>query len=224
MLSAGVGLLRTLPPPEDRVVAVVRRTARALGVAWPEGASYASVVRGLGSDDPDEAALLALAARGLRGAGYLALVPGEPLPADPAALRHAAVAAPYAHVTAPLRRLCDRAAIEVCLALYAEQPVPEEVVGALPELPRTMARARAREGGAARAAIDLVEVLVLRPLVGQVLDAAVVSADDDRSTVVIASHAVQATIDGARLPLGETVPVRVEDADLLSRRVHLTPV
>ena len=34
---------------------------------------------------------------------------------------HAAVAAPYAHVTAPLRRLADRYAIEVCLALLAGQ-------------------------------------------------------------------------------------------------------
>ncbi len=66
-------MLRTLPPPDKQVYDQVRRTARALHVDWPEGASYAEVVRGLDSAVPDEAALLSLAARGLRGAGYLAL-------------------------------------------------------------------------------------------------------------------------------------------------------
>lgn len=224
MLDAGVGLLRTLPPPDHATVARVRRTARALEVPWPDGASYASVVRSLDSADPDQAALLALAARGLRGAGYLALGAGEPIPEEPDALRHAAVAAPYAHVTAPLRRLCDRTAMEVCLALYANEPVPADVVAALPELPATMARAAARQGGAARAAIDLVEALVLQPLVGDVLAATVVAADDHRSTVVVREPAVQADVDGVTLPLGDTVAVRVDAVDPLARRVTLSAV
>ena len=45
-------------------------------------------------------------------------------PDDP---RHGAVAAPYAHVTAPLRRLADRYATEVCLCLVDGREVP--VVG-----------------------------------------------------------------------------------------------
>jgi exoribonuclease R len=292
MLQAGVGLLRTLPPPDDRVVRTVRRTARALGVDWPDGAGYAEVVRALDSADPDQAALLALAARGLRGAGYLALdgsaggagpagaarvgarpveVDGAPdtegqrdaaggdpgviarraadaagagrggggssadeggaaggalrhaAVADDDAVRHAAVAAPYAHVTAPLRRLCDRAAIEVLLAVYAGEAPSGDVVAQLPELPKAMAQATGREGGAARAAVDLVEALVLRPRIGEVVQATVVSADDDRSTVVVGSHAVQASIEGAPLPLGETVAVRVADVDVPARTVRLVP-
>ncbi|HVE62618.1 MAG TPA: RNB domain-containing ribonuclease [Mycobacteriales bacterium] len=35
MLDAGVGLLRTLPPPDDHAVASLRRSAKALDVAWP---------------------------------------------------------------------------------------------------------------------------------------------------------------------------------------------
>jgi exoribonuclease R len=223
MLEAGVGLLRTLPPPDKDVMAVVRRTAKALGVAWPEGASYASVVRGLDSDDPDQAALLALAARGLRGAGYLALGAGDPTPRDPDAIRHGAVASPYAHVTAPLRRLCDRATIEVCLALYAGQPVAPETRAELAALPSDMARALGRESAASRAAIDLVEALLLQPLVGQVLSATVVAARDDGSTVVIAHPAVQAMVAGHQLPLGDTVPVRVEAVDVEGRTVELAP-
>jgi exoribonuclease R len=224
MLAAGVGLLRTLPPPDREVMAVVRRTAKALGVAWPDGASYPAVVRDLDSHDADQAALLALAARGLRGAGYLALGAGKDTPTDARAIRHAAVAAPYAHVTAPLRRLCDRTTIEVCLAIFGGTPVPEHAIAELGDLPSVMARALGRESASSRAAVDLVEALLLRPAVGQALPATVVAARDHRSTVVIARPAVQADVNGHELPLGETIQVRVESVDVVARRVELVPV
>ena len=222
MLEAGVGLLRTLPPPDDDVVRTVRTTAQALGVDWPEGTTYAERVRTLDGDLPAEAALLVLAARGLRGAGYLALTPGERRPDDEDA-RHAAVAAPYAHVTAPLRRLCDRAANEVCLALFAGATPPAAVVDRLPDLPKAMAQARGREGAVTRAVLDLVEALLLKPSVGRVLPATVVAAGEDRSTVVLADPAVQAQLDHV-LPLGERIHVRVELADPATRSVVLHPV
>ena len=223
MLAAGVGLLRTLPPPGDEVVRKVRRTAKALGVGWPDGASYQSVVRGLDGEDPDEAAVLLVAARGLRGAGYHPLIPGEPLPEDPTAVRHAAVAAPYAHVTAPLRRLCDRAALAVCLAVLRGDAVPDDVVAALPELPKAMAAARGKEGGSSRAAIDLVEALLLAPRVGEVVHATVVAAERDRSQVVLGELAIETTVDGVELPLAEQVPLRVAAVDVVARRVELVP-
>jgi len=222
MLGAGVGLLRTMPPPPVDVVQTVRRTAGALGVTWPDGTDYASEVRGLDSDVPAEAALLVLASRGLRGAGYLALLPGIPAPRG-SLVEHAAVAAPYAHVTAPLRRLADRFAVETCLALVTDRPPADQIVGVLHELPKAMAQASAREGSVARAVVDLVEVLLLAPRVGEVVDATVVAADAERSTVVIAEPAVQAVVDGHALPLGEVVRVRIAAADLDARRVHLTP-
>lgn len=223
MLSAGVGLLRTLPPPEGDVEARVRRTARGLGLAWPDDASYQALVRRLDGDDPEDMAVLLVAARGLRGAGYLALLPGEPVPEDPATLQHAAVAAPYAHVTAPLRRLCDRAALEVCLALHGDRAVPDHVLAELPELPRAMAQARGREGAANRAAVDLVEALLLAPHVGEVVSATVVAAEPERSTVVLGELAVEAVVEGAELPLAEVVPLRVVAVDVPERRVELAP-
>ena len=36
MLSAGTGLLRTLPPPPEFVVRALGRSARGLGVDWPK--------------------------------------------------------------------------------------------------------------------------------------------------------------------------------------------
>jgi exoribonuclease R len=228
MVAAGVGLLRTLPPPGDEVAARVRRTARALGVAWPDGAGYAEVVRGLRGDVPDEAALLALASRGLRGAGYLAL-PDVDVDADaggapgPARLEHAAVAAPYAHVTAPLRRLVDRYGAEVCLAVEAGEAPPAWAIDALPGLPDTMRAAGARESNAGRAAVDLVEALVLRPMVGRRLAVTVVSADEGGSTVVCRDPAVQARVRDAQLPLGEEVVVTVTAADPTGPAITLTP-
>jgi exoribonuclease R len=223
MVAAEIGILRTIPPPDAEVARRVRLTATALGVPWPDGAGYAEVVRDLDSDDPDQAALLNLAARGLRGAGYLALHPGEPMSDRRTDLEHAAVASVYAHVTAPLRRLCDRHATEVCLALHAGEAPPADVVAALPDLPKAMASATGRESTVARAAIDLVEALLLAPLVGEVVPATVVASGDQRSTVVIARPAVQADIQGHELPLGDHVEVRIQSADPVARRVELAP-
>jgi exoribonuclease R len=222
MLDGGVGLLRTLPPPAEDVVDLVRRTAGALGVSWPAGSSYADVVRGLDGAVPAHAALLTLAARGLRGAGYLALAPGSPPLPDPTALRHAAVAAPYAHVTAPLRRLADRHALEVCLALHRGEVPPSAIVEGLEELPRAMGAARSREGSVDRAVVDLVESLLLESRVGTTMPATVVAVRGDRSTVVLRELAVQAAVDGV-LPLGEVASVRIDAADPATRTLRLVP-
>ena len=127
MVEAGVGLLRTLPPPYRGVVDQLARSAQALGVPW-EG-KYADAVRALDPANPRHAALSQQAARGLRGAGYGLAGPDV----APKLLRHAAVAAHYAHVTAPLRRLADRFANEVVLSLCGGVDVPEWALAALPE-------------------------------------------------------------------------------------------
>jgi len=222
MVDAGVGLLRTLPPPHDDVMRTVRRTARALGVEWPDGETYAERVRTLDGDDPDQAALLLLAARGLRGAGYVALVPGEP-PPSATDLCHSAVAAHYAHVTAPLRRLADRYANEVCLALFDHGSPPTTVVDRLADLPKAMAKANGRESAVARAVVDLVESLLLQRHVGQVLTAAVVASGEGRSTIVLREPAVQTELP-QELPLGDEIEVRVAGADPIARTVDLRPL
>jgi len=223
MLEAGVGLLRTLPPPERDVIDRVARAAAALGLPWPEGTTYQGFVRGLDGGDPAERAVLLVAARGLRGSGYLALHPGRPAPTDPAARSHAAVAAPYAHVTAPLRRLCDRSALEVCRALYAGEDVPQETLDALEALPATMARTRGREGAAARAAVDLVEALLLESQVGALVEGTVIASSEQRSTVVLGGLAAEVPVLGVALPLAETVALRVIGVDVPSRTVDLAP-
>ena len=101
----------------------------------------------------------------------------------PAEHLHAAVAAPYAHVTAPLRRLCDRAANEIVVALLAGHEVPAWAADEVTTLPDVMADATRRSAAYDRAALDLVEALVLRTAVGRRFPAVVIDVDEGRAQV-----------------------------------------
>jgi exoribonuclease R len=220
MLDGGIGLLRTLPAPWPSSVATLRRSALALGVPWPHGEEYPEVVRGLDATKPAEAAVLALATVLLRGAGYVAF--DGPLPEHPL---HSAVAAPYAHATAPLRRVADRYVSEVCLALCAGTPVPDWARAQLPALPGVMATADRHSHELERAMIDLVESVTLSGRVGQVFRAVVVEvreAHDDhpaRATVQLREPAVRARCTG-EAPLGHEIDVRLMIADPVTRVVE----
>ena len=220
MVYGRVGLLRTLPPPDPRDVQRLHRTARALGIEWPAEILYPDFIRSLDPARPEHAAMVVASARLLRGSGYVAFdgeVPAEPL--------HSALASEYAHVTAPLRRLADRYAAEVCVALCAGEPVPAWVLEALPTLPKTMQRSGQRAKGYERAVLDLVEAGLLAARVGEELDGVVVSTDQKdprRGVVVLKELGVEAPVVGDEdLPLGTDVRVRLEKADVTTREVEL---
>jgi exoribonuclease R len=219
MLRGRVGILRTLPPPEPGALDDLRHAASAFGVAWPATVSYADFVRGLDPATTIGAVLLHRAARTLRGAGYTSF-DGE-LPPDPG---HSAVASTYAHVTAPLRRLADRFANEVALALVGGTEVPGWAREALPLLPDAMAAAGRHERDLERAIVDTVEALILRPHVGETFDGTVLSVEKGRSTVQLADPAVTADLDGVDLSPGTALTVRLVDADPAARRVRFAPV
>jgi exoribonuclease R len=216
MLDAGVGLLRTMPPPDPSTVASLRRSALALGIAWPEDTTYADVVRGLDASRPADAALLRLAAVLFRGASYVAFDGNVP-----AATTHAAVAAAYAHATAPLRRLADRYVSECCLAICAGGEVPSWVRAALPALPAEMAEADRRAHEVDRAVVDMAEALVLEQRCGEMFRGVVVEAGEKGGEVQLRDPAVRARLDGGGqpLPLGEEVDVRLVSVDVAKRRV-----
>jgi exoribonuclease R len=217
MLQAGVGLLRTMPPPDAGAVAWLRRTAAGLGVAWGADTALGDVLRGVDPHEPAGAAFLEEATTLLRGAGYTPF-DGAP-PEQPV---HGALAAPYAHVTAPLRRLADRAATEVCLAAAAGVEPPAWAREALPRLPDVMAAAGRRAGAYERACVDLVEAVLLRERVGERFRATVVDVDSRRpaGTVTIPRPAVRARCDGERLELGAVVDARLVEADPTRRAVR----
>ena len=219
MLGAGVGLLRTLPPAGAEVFTSLRQSARALGVDWPGDRPYPDFVRGLDPHVPAQAALMTQSARVLRGASYAAFdgpPPDQPL--------HAAIAAPYAHVTAPLRRLADRFANEIVLAVHAGERPPAWVLDALPTLPEAMDGAHHHQRSLERAVIDFVEAAVLAPRVGEEFAAMVTAAGRGRATVQVRDPAVLASVDDAGLTPGTEVRLRLDAADLVARTVTFSPV
>ncbi len=215
MLDAGQGILRTLPAPDPDRFPRLRRAAAGLGVAWADGEHPGDVLARLDTSRPRHAAFADLAAELLRGAGYTAL-DGEP-PADPG---HAGVGAPYAHVTAPLRRLVDRFGTEVCVATAAGRAVPGWVEEALATLPPLMAEGDQRARALDRTVVDATEAFVLADRVGDVFPAAVVESGDEFGTVVIDDPAVWARCDSPDLPLGEEIHVRCTRADVSARIVR----
>lgn len=229
MLTAGVGVVRTLPPADERDVARLRRTAAALGIDWPASLPYADLLDRLDSHHGPHAAFLREATTLFRGAGYLAFgVAGTPVPTGDAA-EHAAIRSPYAHVTAPLRRLVDRYGTEVCLAAVAGRDVPAWVRDALPTLPATMVRTGRRVAAFDRGVLDLVEAAVLAPRVGETFTGVVVDADAPRDGRVrgalqLRDPAVVAPVTASpgALPLGATLDARLDEVSVPHRRVTFT--
>ncbi|ATW48263.1 RNB domain-containing ribonuclease [Streptomyces peucetius] len=224
MTASGTGILRTLPTAPDGAVARLRRSAQALHVEWPHHVSYAELVRSLDPREPRHAAFLQECTTLLRGAGYTAFTGGVlPVPAV-----HAAVAAAYTHCTAPLRRLVDRYAGELCVAAVAGQEPPEWVSAALDALPGEMADGARRGNTVERECLDVAEAIVLRDRIGELFDAVVVDVKENEpsaGTVHLEDPAVVARIDadGAALPLGERLRVRLVEADPRRAKVRFTP-
>jgi len=216
MIDAGVGLLRTLPTPQKETIDRIRRTAKALDVEWPDSQSYADRVRDLHPDDPQEAALLSAAARGLRGAGYAAFHNGE----IPELREHSAIASVYAHVTAPLRRVCDRFANEIVLAACDDRDVPSWATEALDELPEIMGKARQRDRALERTMVDFAESVVLEDRVGDTFSAVVTGRGRDDWRLMVKEPAVIASIREKDLELGSTINVRLTSVNPDRRRLE----
>lgn len=225
MVECGVGILRTLPPARPEDYARLRRVAAALGIDWPAAQPYPELVRGLDHAIPAHAAFLEQAMSLFRGSGYLAFgvggvgVPADDEAADSEEAVHSAIAARYAHVTAPLRRLVDRYGEEVCIAACAQAPVPEWVLQALPDLPGVMEQTGKRARAIGRGALTALEALVLRGHEGEVFDGVITSERDGRGELVLAEPAVVTEIRAGKkaadggLPVGERVRVRLLTAD-----------
>jgi len=219
MVYARVGLLRTLPEPDARDIKRLHRTARALGIEWPAEQLYPDFIRTLDAGRPQHAAMIVACTRLLRGSGYVAF-DGE-VPEDP---EHAALASEYAHVTAPLRRLGDRYAGEVCLALCAGEEVPGWVLQKLHGLPDTLRESAQRGNRYEAAVLDLVEAVLLQHRVGESFPAVVVELEDGdrgRGTVTVEDPAIEARVtSSADLPLGADVTVTLVSADPAERTVR----
>ncbi|MEV7595137.1 RNB domain-containing ribonuclease [Streptomyces sp. NPDC089922] len=224
MLATGTGVLRTLPTAPDGAVGRLRRTAKALRIDWPHHVPYAELVRSLDPHRPAHAAFLQECTALLRGAGYTVFFGGD-VP-DPAI--HAAVAAPYAHCTAPLRRLVDRYCGELCVAAAAGTEPPEWTSAGLAALPGRMAEGSRLANAVERESVDLVEAAVLGDRVGETFEATVIDVKEREprvGTVHLEDPAVVGRIrsDTGDLPLGERIRVRLTEADPGTAKILFAP-
>lgn len=232
MLEGKVGLLRTMPAPDQAALDKFRAQAVALGKPWPAELAYGEFLRSLDITDPRQLALMHAATSLFRGAAYT-WFDG----ALPERTTQAAVAASYAHTTAPLRRLVDRFVLTTCAALSAGQPVPDWVKEALPQLPELMSTSDQLAGQVERAALDIVEAALLSSHLGEEFDAVVVagprkpaeSAQNSaeakrpglaRCTVQIQQPAVAAPCQFAgEIQVGSAVKVKLLTANITNREV-----
>ncbi len=217
MLRGKVGILRTMPPADAASVESFRAQTVALGRPWLEGVPYGDYLRGLGRG-PVDRAVREYAAGLFRGAGYAAFdgaVPEE--------ITQAAIGAPYAHTTAPLRRLVDRWSLVVCEALANGREVPAWVRASLDELPDLMARSSQKASQLAAGALDRVEAALLQGQEGRVFDGIVLRQSGDGARVQLREPPVVAKVKGLDAEPGSAVRVRLASVSVADGTVALVP-
>ncbi len=210
MLDGGIGILRTMPAPFADTLEHFRHQVAALGCPWPAEQPYGEYLRGLDRSTATGLAAIHAAASLFRGAGYTAF--DGALPEN---TTQAAVAAPYAHATAPLRRLVDRFVLVTCEALVSGTPVPEWVREALPTLPKIMGRSDGVASRLEHASVDAIEAALLSDRVGQVFDAVVISAKESGGVIQLVDPVVTANVEGA-VVAGEGIRATLVTADIAS--------
>ncbi len=238
MIEHGVGLLRALDPPRAERVQMLRLTARALRIHWPDEMQYDAFVRSLDPKLPLHAVMLHQAARVTGGARYIAFE-GE------GSARHSAIAALYAHVTAPLRRLADRYVLDLLVELASGNTPSQELIETLHELPRVMSNADRLSRQLEAAILDFAEARLMEHRVGEVFNAMVIGLRQESVTVqmtdpplrtmipvtVWSSQRDDATLsnDGATLEvagthitLGQMLRLKLEAANPKARTLNFT--
>ncbi|MFD4420419.1 RNB domain-containing ribonuclease [Agromyces sp. NPDC058484] len=218
MIGARVGILRTMPEPGPDAIQAFRAQTVALGHPWPASVGYGEYLRGLDREDPVCLAIMEAASALFRGAGYAAM--DGAVPADPA---QSALAAPYAHVTAPLRRLVDRWGLVICEAISAGREAPQWARETLHELPRLMEASSRRASQLDAGSIARVEAAVLSGRVGERFAATVLAMRNGSAVIQLAEPAVTATCSATGMRPGELMPVVLMRADIPSGTVEFRP-
>ncbi len=217
MFDAGTGLFRVMPEPDERAVKRLRHTARAFGIEWAAEQPLAALVRTLDGNDPRQAALMLAVRRAGGGADYATFEAGV-------TPWHAAMAATYAHATAPLRRLADRYVVQVALAIANGNPVPDDVSEALPKLPEAMDRADSVGNRIERAVVDLAEAVILSGHEGESFDAVVTDDDDQATRIQLRNVAVVAKVHARGMQPGDELRVKLVKVDVAKRAVEFQRV
>ncbi len=217
LLAAQTGLFRVMAEPDARAVSRLRHTAGAFGMDWPAELPLEAFEKQLDPADPRHSAFMLAVRRAGNGASYQPFEAGK-LP------WHAAMAASYAHATAPLRRLADRYVVRAALAVTNGQPVPLAVSEAFARLPAAMERAEARENRIARAAIDMAEAAFLSGREGELFEAVVTDTGENGTRIQLCDHAVVARTQAHGVQPGDRIRVRLLAADAIARTLRFQRV
>lgn len=210
--QAKTGLFRVMPGPSERAIGRLRGTARAFALDWPEAMALGEFEKSLDPANPREAAFLMAARRGGNGASYVPYMPGE----KP---WHAAMAATYCHVTAPLRRLADRHVIAAAMAVANGQSVPDFAAEAFPQLPEVMAQAEARDNQVDRAVVDLAEAAMLSGREGERFSAVVTDLGEAGARIQLCELPVVSRVKAHGVLPGDDMTVRLTRADPVRREI-----
>lgn len=212
MLAHRTGLFRVMAPPDASKVQRLRNAAQALGLSWPASTSLPDYQRTLDPSNKQQAALMLEIRRAGSGASYQPYQEGV-VP------WHEAMAATYAHATAPLRRLADRYVVRCTLAIANGQPVPQAVTEAFARLPKIMGRADARASQINHAAIDLAEAVMLKGREGETFKAVVTDVVDQRVRVQLSDMPVVANVKASGPRQGDGLTLKLVSADPDQRSV-----
>ena len=215
LIAHRTGLFRIMGEPDKRAIRRLRLTAKALGLDWPQQAKLEDYERTLDHTDPKQAAFMLAIRRAGPPAAYQPYIQGvRPW--------HSAMAASYAHATAPLRRLADRYVVQTTLAVANGRPVPEAASQAFAKLPPVMARADERSGQIQRAAVDLAETVMLHGHEGESLSSVITDIDQRGARIQLCRYPVVARVDAQGAEIGDDLQVKLVSADPDRRELRFT--
>ncbi|QDZ08909.1 RNB domain-containing ribonuclease [Sphingomonas panacisoli] len=217
LLAHHTGLFRVMAEPDAGAIRRLRHTAAAFGLNWASSVALEQFERTLDPADPKQAAFMLAIRRAGRGASYVPYQEGV-VP------WHSAMAATYAHATAPLRRLADRYVVMATLAIANGQPVPPAVTDAFVKLPQVMAKADALAGRVERAVVDLAETVLLREQVGDIFPAVVTDLDERGARMQLTDLPVVARVDAKNVTPGDKLRVRLTSVDPVQWMLHFDRV
>ena len=217
-LRGGTGFFRDLDDPSRRDVVMLRRTAKALGVAWADDEPLRALLVRLRPEHPADASFSIALRRAGGGARYRfyrtasGALHSDGKTGQPDGPWHAAMGAPYVHATAPLRRLADRYVLDFAVALYRGAPV-DALMEPLTRLPSLMDAVGMRASKIDRACIDLVEAVVMVGREGEMFDGVVVESDPDHAVVHLLADGIRVRLPLAACAPGDAVTLRLDSAD-----------
>ncbi len=207
LYAAKTGLFRVMADPDPGAIVRLRHTARAFGLEWSASVPLKDYEKTLDPGDPRQAAFMLAIRRAGEGASYVPFQEGV-LP------WHAAMAATYCHMTAPLRRLADRYVIRAALAVTNGLAVPAAVTDAFKLLGPAMGKADARASQVERAVVDLAEVALLGGQEGKSFAAIVIDVGENGTRIQLCDQPVVARTSTHGVAPGDRITVRLDAADL----------